>query len=105
MINLTLDDFYGKMFEHPKIWDCFVHMEKHLYFGLRNNHLWRKHLNRDWDSWESFASDIKKNGILKPITVYPVDTPEGTKYAIRTGYHRIVAGHMAGLTEFPCEVT
>jgi ParB-like chromosome segregation protein Spo0J len=79
-------------------------MEKFIYFGVRKHNKWREARGKNWDSWEELASAIKKNGIQKTITVRPVTTPDGTKYAVVNGNHRIVAGHMAGLKEFPCEV-
>jgi len=104
MIKLMLKDFYGPMFEDSKMWDCFYYMEKFLYFGARKTNLWRAEYGKKWDSWEELASEIKKNGILKPIIVSLVNVPEGKRYAIQNGYHRVVAGHIAGLKEFPCEV-
>ena len=53
-----------------------------------------------WTSWEEAIKDLKKNGILEPIIVTPVGD---NKYKIIHGCHRVVAGMMAGLKEFPAQ--
>lgn len=58
----------------------------------------RTDMDRDalWD----LAEDIKKNGLINPITVRPI----GDRFEVVAGHRRITACKIAGLIKVPCVV-
>ena len=57
---------------------------------------------RDDDEMMDLTESIKKNGILSPLIVRPIDNGE---YEIISGHRRLFASKQAGLTEVPAFVT
>lgn len=60
----------------------------------------------DGDSMIRLADSIRRNGILQPLTVRPVNSPElyGTVYEVVAGERRFRAAKLLGLETVPCVI-
>lgn len=57
-------------------------------------------MTMDEGKLEELASNIRHNGLLEPLVVFP----EGERYRVAAGHRRLLASRRAGLVAVPCRV-
>lgn len=73
--------------------------------NIRENPVAIRSVNRKSDDYISFAGSVRKDGVLNPILVREITSPEGTQlYGIIEGLHRYTASLDAGHADIPAQI-
>jgi ParB/RepB/Spo0J family partition protein len=73
--------------------------------AIRENPVALRSVNRQTAEYKEFADSIRINGVLNPIVVREIESPDGTQlYGIIEGLHRYTGSLDAGHTDIPAQV-